>query len=109
MTLKNKFQYSIDLGLDAFGNITRINNCLDGISKRIPLEREKLDDILLQFENAKIEIQKEFPQENELKEKTERLNKLNIELNINEKTNEILDGDEIDSENISRNNRDLDR
>ena len=98
LTLKNKFQYSIDLGTDAYGNITRINNCLEGIEKQIPTEREKLDDMIQQFENAKIEAQKEFPQESELQEKSKRLDELNIELNMNEKVDEILDDADIEIE-----------
>lgn len=98
LTLKNKFQYSIDLGTDAYGNITRINNCLDGIEKQIPTEREKLDDMIQQFENAKVEAQKEFPQESELQEKSKRLDELNIELNMNEKVDEIIDDADVEIE-----------
>ena len=65
LKLKNKFSYSIDLGTDANGNITRINNCLENIAKDIPTEREKLDNIEIQLENAKEEIQKVFPKEQE--------------------------------------------
>ena len=36
LKLKNKFSYSIDLGVDSLGNITRINNCLENIAKDIP-------------------------------------------------------------------------
>ena len=53
LKLKNKFSYSIDLGTDINGNITRINNCLENISKDIPHEREKLDNTYFQLENAK--------------------------------------------------------
>ena len=99
VTLKNKFSYTTELGIDAFGNITRINNLLDNIEKRIPEEREKLDNIKNQLETAKIEVQKVFPQENELKTKQERLTILNSELNIKEDENEIIDDDnEIDED-----------
>ena len=91
VTLKNRYSYSTDLGLDAYGNITRINNLLDNIEARIPEERNKLDTLNAQMETAKLEVQKEFPQEQELKEKTEKLNKLNAELNIKIDENEIID------------------
>ena len=84
LELKNKSKYSVDLGTDAFGNITRINNCLENICKVIPKEREKLDDLYKQFENAKIEINKDFEQENELKEKSIQLKEINEELGIKE-------------------------
>ena len=51
LKLKNKFSYTIDLGVDAGGNIIRINNCLENIARDIPLEREKLDSI-----NAELKI-----------------------------------------------------
>ena len=93
LKLKNKFSYTIDLGVDANGNITRINNCLENISRDIQLEREKLDNTKLQLENAKVESQKEFPQEQELKEKQRKLDEINAELKINDDDHEIL-GDE---------------
>lgn len=95
LKLKNKYSYSIDLGTDANGNITRINNCLENIEKNILLEREKLDNIKLQLENAKQESQKEFPQEQELREKQNKLDEINAELKINDKGHEIL-GDDIE-------------
>lgn len=91
VTLKNKYSYSTDLGVDAYGNITRINNLLDNIEARIPEERNKLDTLNAQMETAKVEVQKEFPQEQELTEKMEKLNKLNAELNIKIDENEIID------------------
>ena len=93
LKLKNKFSYTIDLGVDAGGNIIRINNCLENIARDIPLEREKLDNTKLQLENAKIESQKEFPQEQELKDKQRKLDSINAELKINDDDHEIL-GDE---------------
>ena len=93
LKLKNKFSYSIDLGTDVNGNITRINNCLENIAKDIPTEREKLDNTMFQLENAKQEIQKEFPKEQELKEKLEKLDTINAELKINDNDHEML-GDE---------------
>lgn len=93
LKLKNKFSYSIDLGTDISGNITRINNCLENIARNIPHEREKLDNTNFQLENAKNEIQKEFPKEQELKEKLQKLDKINAELKINDNDHEML-GDE---------------
>ena len=90
MTLKNKYHYILDLGTDVYGNITRINNCLESIERDIPGERDTLDNLKHQLENAKIEIQKEFPQEQELQEKQKRLDELNIELKLNENDKEIF-------------------
>lgn len=93
ITLRNKYTYRTELGTDAFGNITRINNLLDNIEKQIPLERDKLDNLNKQFETAKIESQKEFPQEQQLKDKQRKLDSINAELKINDDDHEIL-GDE---------------
>ena len=93
LKLKNKFSYSIDLGTDINGNITRINNCLDNIAKDIPHERELLDNTYFQLENAKQESQKKFPKEQELQEKLRKLEEINAELKINENEHEML-GDE---------------
>ena len=93
LKLKNKFSYSIDLGVDSIGNITRINNCLENIAKDIPHERDLLDNTYFQMENAKQESQKEFPKEQELQEKLRKLEEINAELKINENEHEML-GDE---------------
>lgn len=93
LKLKNKFRYSIDLGTDVNGNITRINNCLENIAKDIPHERDLLDNTYFQLENAKQESQKEFPKEQELQEKLRKLEEINAELKINENEHEML-GDE---------------
>ena len=73
MTIKNKYSYNIMLGSDVYGNITRINNALEAIKDKIPDERLRIEDIEKQLENAKIEMQKPFPQEELLDEKIRRI------------------------------------
>ena len=90
LKLKNKYSYSLDLGTDINGNITRINNCLENISKDIPSERDKLDNVYLQLENAKVELEKEFPKEQEYQEKLKKLELLDAELKINENSHEVF-------------------
>ena len=98
MTMKNKYSYSIFLGSDIYGNITRINNALDGIKDKIPDQKLRLEDIEKQLETAKIEVQKPFPKELELKENMIKLEELNILLKIDEKEKQVLDAsnDELD-------------
>ena len=105
-TLKSDFQYSIDLGTDTIGNITRLNNVLDNIETRIPEVKEVLENTKKQFETAKLEVQQEFPQEQELKEKQEKLNQINAELNIKDDDNEILadEKEEKQDKNFEKNN-----
>ena len=104
-TLRNKYSYTTDLGTDGYGNITRINNLLDNIEKRIPEERDKLDNIQNQLETAKVEVQKDFSQEQDLKDKQKRLSELNAELNIKEDENEVID----DVEETKENKKELDK
>lgn len=92
MTLKNEMQHKVALGSDVFGNIQRIDNILESIPEKITKAQEQLDNTRVQFENAKQEVNKLFPQEQELIDKTARLNELNILLNLDKKENEIVDG-----------------
>lgn len=97
LNLKGALTHSIDVGSDAFGNLTRINNVLDGMEKSQTKEQELLANTEKQLENAKEEVEKPFAQEDELNEKLERLAELNALLNMDEKgTEECLDepGDE---------------
>ncbi len=103
LTLKNKYSYKLDLGTDVYGNIIRINNCLESIEKDIPGEKDSLDNLKHQLENAKIEVQKEFPQEQELQNKEKRLEELNIELKLNEKDKELLGDEQEEKEDKSHN------
>lgn len=98
--LKNNMSYDVPLGSDTYGNLIRIDNAIDGIDKRLDITKNNYENIKIQFENAKKECEKEFPQEEVLQTKVKRLEQLNVELNINEKTPEILGGEdepEIDS------------
>lgn len=89
--MKNKYSYKIMLGDDIYGNITRINNAFDGIENRILRAKSELEDTEKQLENAKIEVQKPFAQEEILKEKEKRLKELNVLLKIGEKDKQVLD------------------
>ena len=74
--------YDVSLGTDAFGNITRINNALDGLPKTLEGARDQLANIQKQQESAKLELAKPFELETELAEKEARLALINADLNI---------------------------
>ena len=59
--------------------------------KRLEAAKTKRAETIAQLENAKVEVQKPFAFEEELKEKSERLNALNIELNLDKKDPAVLD------------------
>ena len=91
MNLCGKAKHKVDLGADALGNLTRIENELSKLPARLEVAKTKKAETIAQLETAKEEIKKPFAFEDELKEKTERLNALNIELNLNEKDTSVMD------------------
>ena len=86
LTLKGQMTHRVTLGKDPRGNLTRIDNALNGMAERLNTVQGKLDSLYAQMETAKQELGKPFPQEAELKAKAARLAELNIALNIDDKT-----------------------
>ena len=99
LTLKNKLSHTIALGSDVFGNITRIENVFDGFASKLQACEELLANVKMQLENASEEIKKPFLQDEELKEKSARLDELNILLNMDKNENEFVESEtEIDND-----------
>jgi hypothetical protein len=82
LLLRGNMTYQTDLGTDAFGNITRINNTLAGFPEKLEGAKSQLESLLAQQEAAKLELEKPFALADELAEKEARLALLNAELNI---------------------------
>ena len=93
ITLIHQLRHTVTLGTDIFGNIQRLDNTLGDFEERMVACAEQLENTRVQLENAKAEVQKPFPQEEELAAKTARLNELNALLNLDKKENEIVDGE----------------
>ena len=91
--LKGEMSYSVSLGADIHGNITRIDNVLEGLPKRLVNAELELDNVRKQFETAQADVEKPFIHEDELNTKTARLNELNALLNVDKRENEIVDGE----------------
>ncbi len=89
LTLKKNAAYQVELGTDVYGNITRIDNAISSISKKLETERSLLSETEHQFETAKEEVQRPFAKEDELKEKMARLSEVNKELDIGKADGEI--------------------
>ena len=98
ITLIHQLRHTVTLGTDIFGNIQRLDNTLGAFEERMAACVEQLENTRVQLENAKAEVQKPFPQEEELAAKTARLNELNALLNLDKKENEIVDGERGDEE-----------
>jgi hypothetical protein len=82
LTLKGAMSHTAKLGMDARGNITRIDNALTAMPDRLKAVTDQLDNLYKQQEAAKFEVGKPFPQEQELKHKVSRLAILDAELNM---------------------------
>lgn len=82
LTLKGVMSHTVKLGMDARGNLTRIDNILTAMPDRLKAVTYQLDNLYKQQEAAKSEVGKPFPQEKELKDKVSRLAILDAELNM---------------------------
>ena len=82
LTLKGALEHHVELGADARGNVTRIENALTALDKKLGALNTRLSDLERQVENAREELEKPFPQEDELREKSARLVELNAELDM---------------------------
>ena len=86
--LKGKLKYPVPLGSDPHGNIVRLDNALSNFADRITSAENELDTLKQQQAAAQIEVEKPFPQEEELAEKSARLAELNAQLDVDEKSHE---------------------
>ena len=98
LNLCGKAKHKVELGSDALGNLTRIENELAKIPVKLEVAKTKRTETIEQLQTAKAEVEKPFAFEDELREKTERLNALNIELNLNEKDRSVMDTEPDQSE-----------
>ena len=86
--LKGKLKYPVSLGSDPHGNIVRLDNALSNFADRITAAENELDTLKQQQVAAQIEVEKPFPQEEELAQKSARLAELNAQLDVDEKSHE---------------------
>ena len=86
--LKGQRKYTVPLGTDPLGNIIRLDNSLNSFPERITSAENELATLHQQQAAAQIEVEKPFPQEEELAEKSARLAELNAQLDVDEKSHE---------------------
>ena len=86
--LKGKLKYPVSLGSDPHGNIVRLDNALSNFTDRITAAENELTTLHQQQAAAQIEVEKPFPQEEELAEKSARLAELNAQLDVDEKSHD---------------------
>ena len=92
--LKGQRKYTVPLGTDPLGNIIRLDNSLNNFPERITAAENELTTLHQQQAAAQIEVEKPFPQEEELAEKSARLAELNAQLDVDEKSHEPEQGEE---------------
>ena len=85
LSVKHESVAKVRLGADALGNITRINNLLESYPEKLAEAEQRLETVQEQLANAKEEVGKPFPKEEELNQKLERLSELNALLNMDER------------------------
>ena len=107
--LAHKLKYQATLGSDLLGNIQRLDNAIARIETKLVNEERDLQDLHVQMEIAKKDLEKPFPQEAELMQKSARLSELNILLDLDHRENEIVDSDIADDSSSSRSSRDYAR
>ena len=93
VTLSKALSHTVKLGTDIRGNLTRLDNVLEGFTDSLKNCEGQLEGVQAQMEAAKGEVDRPFPQEQEYADKSARLKELNILLNMDEKDHEILDGE----------------
>lgn len=89
--MKGQLSHSIEIGSDPSRNITRIGNAMEAMPKQLEEAAARLANVEQQLETAKVEVNKPFPQEQELADKLARLAELNSLLDMDEKSVEEID------------------
>jgi hypothetical protein len=100
ITLRGNLSHTVTLGTDVHGNITRLNNTLADIPKRLEYCRAQLHTLRQQMKNAKEQIDIIFDMEQELQTKSARLAELNILLNMDKRENEMIDNEPDEETNM---------
>lgn len=93
ITLQGAISHTVPLGTDVYGNITRLNNAMTEIPKKLEYCREQLETLRHQMGTAKEQMAVPFEKEQELQTKSARLAELNILLNMDKPENVIIDAD----------------
>lgn len=105
LKLRNNSIYNVNLGSDIHGNITRIDNVISDMEKELQKQKEKLENTKNQFEIAKVDSKIPFDKEEELKEKSAKLDKINILLKLDDKTDDNIVDDDIENNEIKTENQ----
>ena len=97
-------QFNITLNQEEILQLLSTDHAMDAIEPNLNATKLEMNTLQERLETAKVEVQKEFPQEAELQTKSTRLQELNSLLNMDEKDDAILDDSdtEIETEKQAR-------
>ena len=84
LELRAEMNYAVILGDDGIGNLTRIEHVINKIPENLEKAKQALQEVQTQMENAKEELKKTFPREEELEGKSRRLQELDSLLNLDQ-------------------------
>ena len=112
-TFRNEYQavlrgatsHFVPLGTDARGNLTRLDNVLDSFPDRIARAENQLQTLYQQRDAAQVEVEKPFPKEAELAEKSARLAELDTLLNMESRPEPEQDTPEAEQDEQSEEHR----
>lgn len=82
LSIKGAMTHKVEMGYDVYGNITRIDNCIDHFESDLKTVTNNLAETEKQLEIAKESLKEPFEQAEELAQKQERLNELNEILSL---------------------------
>ena len=83
LTIQGENLYFIELGNDKYGNLQRLDHCLDSyLPSRLARAKQYKADLKEQMQNAEESLGKPFEREEELQQAISRLQKLDEELNL---------------------------
>ncbi|GKX31399.1 hypothetical protein SH1V18_38790 [Vallitalea longa] len=101
LILHGNLRYSIELGSSPHGNMTRIENALNSLESKISTYETKLEEYRKNIKQSKLEYDKAFQYEDELRDKIKRQAELNAELDIgnNSKDDVLSHEDSIEDDN----------
>jgi ABC-type transporter Mla subunit MlaD len=93
VTLSGALSHTVKLGTDIYGNITRLDNALEGFTSALENCTEQLEQVRSQLQAAQGEATRPFAQESEYAEKSARLKEVNSLLDMDERDNTVLDAE----------------
>lgn len=80
VTLSGSATYKTELGGSESGNFTRLDNALNGMEDKLTAAKQQLERLQNQLEEAMAQLDTPFPHEQELQEKSQRLDELTKQL-----------------------------